>query len=187
LTALKIDIAEIDLDGGLGYRDTMNCDRSFWLSAFARSFLAAAVLAGCAQRPRTVPPVSKGVFTEQARVDAALERYSSMVLNMNSRGIAALFTPDGEIVNPGQAPVRGRAAIEAFLSGFANYRVLENSTIPSQTTVSGSSALQVGSYHQRVRTPQGQVIEVSGGFKAEWVRGQSGDWLIQRMGTTPSP
>ena len=106
---------------------------------------------------------------------------------MNPAAIAAMYAPDGEIVNPGQAPIQGRAAIEAFLSGFANYQVLENATVPSSTKITGNSAVQAGSYHQRVRTPQGQVIEVSGSFKAEWSQQRSGEWLIQRMGTTPKP
>ena len=114
----------IDLEGSLGYRATMSRSRSRRLFA-ARILLATAIFAGCTQRPRAVPSESPGPSAEQARVEAALGRYSSMVLHMDSRGIAALYAPDGEIVNPGQAPVRGRAAIEAFLSGFAT--IVKNS------------------------------------------------------------
>jgi len=105
---------------------------------------------------------------------------------MDHSALAALFAPDAEVVHTGQAPVRGRAAIHSLFLSFVDYQVLENSTVPSSTVVRGNSGEQVGSYHQRVRTPQGKVVEVSGGFKAEWVRVQSGNWLIQRMETTSS-
>ena len=126
-----------------------------------------------------------GIPSDQARVEAELALYSELVLAMDHAGIAALFAPEGEIVNPGQAPVHGRAAIEAFLSGFSGYRVLSNSVVPSSTQVTGEQAVQVGQYRQRVRTPDGKVLEVSGSFRAEWVRNGSHQWLIQRMSTTP--
>jgi uncharacterized protein (TIGR02246 family) len=119
-------------------------------------------------------------------VEAALARYSQLVLVMDHAGIAALFAPDGELVNPGQAPVHGRAAIEAFLSGFSGFHVLSNSLVPSSTLITGDRAVQVGEYRQRVQTPESKVLEVSGSFKVEWVRSGADQWLILRMGTTPA-
>ena len=154
---------------------------------FPPLLFAVGIHLGCAHGASTASPASHGVGSVEARLEAAIGRYSALVLDMNHSAIAALFAPDGEIVNPGQAPVRGRASIESFLASFAAYQVLENATVPSNTVVHRDSAVQLGTYHQRVRTPTGQVVEVSGQFKAEWVRNRSGDWLIQRMGTTPSP
>lgn len=124
--------------------------------------------------------------SDQARVEAALRHYSELVLAMDHARIAALFEPEGEIVNKGQAAVHGRAAIESFLSGFSGYHVLENNMRPASTVVRGNTAEQVGTYNQRVRTPDGEVLEVSGGFEAVWGRTSTGDWLIRRLGTSPS-
>ena len=126
-----------------------------------------------------------GGLTDQALVGSALGHYSEIVLAMNHAGIAALFEPDGEIVREGQAAVHGRAAIDSFLSGFASYQVLANNLQPASTVVNGDTAEQVGSYQQRVRTPEGKVLEVSGRFKVVWGRAPSGEWLIRRMGTSP--
>lgn len=154
--------------------------------------LSVAMLAACSQHPNGArsEPTSQSspspTSSEEVRVNSALRRYSALVLAMDHSGIAALFAEDGEIANEGQAPIRGRASIQGFLSAFSAYKVLENSTTPSITTVHGKTALQQGSYRQRVRTPQGGVVEVSGNFTAEWVRDSTGEWLIQRMGTRPT-
>lgn len=121
-----------------------------------------------------------------AAVDATLRQYASMVAAMDHAGIAALFTPDGEIVNPGQASIRGRDAIDRMLSAFAGFQMMENQTTPTGTVATGDSATQTGTYHQRVRTPAGQTVEVSGTFRAEWCRASTGQWLIRKMETTPS-
>jgi ketosteroid isomerase-like protein len=136
----------------------------------------------------TRPAPERSAAADKVLVEAALRRYSDLALAMDHAGIAALFAPEGEIVNRGQPPVHGPAAIEAFLSGFVGYKVLNNSTLPSSTLVAGDRAFQQGSYRQRVRKPDGGVIEVSGLFQAEWVRAAaSGQWLILRMATTPAP
>jgi len=124
--------------------------------------------------------------TPEQDVRAALARYVQLVRKMDHAGIAATFAPDGEIVNPGQDPVRGPAAIEAFLRKFSGYKVLSETMTASTTSVTGANASQTGTYRQTVRTPEGQVLHVSGGFTAEWVRNDAGAWRIRRMATSPS-
>ena len=124
---------------------------------------------------------------EIGRVEAALAQYSKLVLAMDHAGIAALFAPEGEIVNQGAAPVHGREAIAAFLAGFSNFHVLESSIVASSTALADQTAVQLGSYHQKVKTPDGSEVEVWGKFRAEWVRGTDGKWLIARMATKPGP
>lgn len=123
---------------------------------------------------------------DAAAVDATLRQYASMVTAMDHAGIAAMFTPDGEIVNPGQVSIKGREAIDRMLSAFAGFQIIENETIPTSTTTTGDSATQTGTYHQRVRIPSGETVNVSGTFRAEWRRASNGQWLIQRMETAPS-
>lgn len=122
---------------------------------------------------------------DAAAVDSTLRRYASMVTAMDPAGVVAMFTPDGEIVNPGQVSIKGREAITRTLLAFAAFQIIENETIPTSPTATGNYALQTGTYHQRVRTPSGETVEVSGTFRADWRREPKGRWLIQRMQTTP--
>jgi len=137
--------------------------------------------AACAPRARPAAPA-----TPEQDVQAALAHYADLVQKMDSPGIAAMFAPDGEIVNPGQTPVHGPAAIEAFLKQFEGFKVLSETMTADTTTVTGASAVQTGSYRQTVRTPDGQTLNVSGGFEAEWIRDAAGVWRLRRLGTKPS-
>ena len=69
---------------------------------------------GGSSPPASVSPPASPAYNGEAAaaVDATLRRYASMVAAMDHAGIAALFTPDGEIVNPGQTSIRGRDAID---------------------------------------------------------------------------
>jgi uncharacterized protein (TIGR02246 family) len=123
--------------------------------------------------------------TPQSEVRGALLRYVHLVQKMDHAGIAALFTPDGEVVNPGRDPIRGPAAIEAFLRQFDAYHVMNEMMLPRTTVVDGDRATQTGTYRQRVRDPDGKVLDVSGTFTLDWVRDAAGVWRIQRAATSP--
>jgi len=141
-----------------------------------RLFAAVLVLAGAGCRG--------GSSMDVAAVDARLAEYQQLVLRMDHHGIAQLFASDGEVVNPGQDSIVGPAAIDSFLRGFDAYKVLEYSIVADSTVAQGRTALQVGSYRQRVRVPAGDTVQVQGRFRAEWTN-EGGRWLIRRMGTTP--
>jgi uncharacterized protein (TIGR02246 family) len=125
------------------------------------------------------------VVSPESQIRARLQQYVQLVRKMDHAGIAAMFAADGEVVNPGRDPIRGRAAIQAFLEQFAGYQVINDVMVPLTTTVDGNHATETGTYRQRVRGPDGNIIEVSGNFALDWIRDSSGVWLIQRAATTP--
>ncbi len=155
-------------------------------SALSSSIVAATFLVACAREPRVASAPSAAV-SETVPVEAALSRYVQLALAMDHSALAALFSPDAEVVHAGGTPVRGRAAIHSLLSSFTGYQVLEYSMVPASTLVQRDSATQSGTYRQRVRTPQGQVLDVSGQFEAHWLRDPSGTWLISHMLTRSTP
>lgn len=124
--------------------------------------------------------------TDKANVEARLQRYSALLLAADSSAIAAMFAPDGEMVNPRQPPVRGRDAIEKFLRGFSDYHVISNVDEASSTLIDGDTAEQQGTYSQRVRAPSGKLFDANGRFEIEWVRDASGEWLLRQVATFPS-
>jgi uncharacterized protein (TIGR02246 family) len=142
--------------------------------------MLAAVLAfgGCA--------APSHVKEDRAAVQARLQHYSDLLLAMDSRGIAMIFTPDGEMTNPKSPPVKGREAIEKFIAGFSDFHVISNSETPTSILIDGNTAEQMGDYHQKVRTPDGRILEISGRFEIEWVRSASGEWLLLQVATFPN-
>jgi ketosteroid isomerase-like protein len=144
----------------------------------AALLLGAFVLAGCATRNDTK--------ADRLRVEARLQLYSARLLAMDSPAIAAMFAPDGEMVNPRQPPVHGRESIAKFLAGFADYKVLSNVDEASSTAIDGDTAEQLGTYRQKVRSPDGQLFDVSGRFEIAWLRNAAGEWQILQLETFPS-
>jgi ketosteroid isomerase-like protein len=141
--------------------------------------LAALLLAACATK--------KDTKIDRARVEARLQQYAELTLKMDPAGLAAMYAPDGELVNPSQPPIRGRAAIQKFLEGFSDFKVLSIEDVPGSTLIDGDTSEQLGTYHQRVRSPEGRIFEVSGRLEIGWVKDPSGEWYISQLATFPGP
>ncbi|HEY4989497.1 MAG TPA: nuclear transport factor 2 family protein [Opitutaceae bacterium] len=133
-----------------------------------------------------VNPKVKKMEADRADVQARLHRYEGLLLAMDSAGIAAMFTPDGAMVNPNQAPVKGRDAIQKFLASFSDYKVLSNADQATSTLIDGDTSEQIGTYRQKVRSPEGRIFEASGRLEIGWVRDASGEWLIAELATFPA-
>jgi ketosteroid isomerase-like protein len=135
-------------------------------------------LSGCATKVDT--------RVDKAKVEAGLQQYSRLLLSMDSTGIAAMFAPDGEVTNPSQPPVKGRAEIQKFIASFADFHVLSNTDIATSTLIDGNTAEQLGTYEQSVRSPQGHLFKGSGRLEIEWVKDEAGDWQIMQLETFPA-
>jgi ketosteroid isomerase-like protein len=121
---------------------------------------------------------------DAAALDSTLRRYEQLVIAMDHASIAALFAPDGELGAAGQTPIRGPAAIDAYLAKFGDYKVLDEKIVATTTEIHGDTAQQRGTYHQRVRIPKGDVVEVGGDIGIDWVRTPEG-WRIHKAWTKP--
>ena len=112
-----------------------------------------------------------------------MQEYVSLVRAMNHDAIAEMFVAEGEIAAEGAETVRGRERIRAYLKGFANYHVDDIRQTSDAVVVRGDSASQAGTYWQRVRTPEGETVEVEGRYTADWTRGADGVWRYSRVAT----
>jgi uncharacterized protein (TIGR02246 family) len=128
---------------------------------------------------------SESAHSAADQLRQATATYADLVAQMDHAAIAALFTPDGELVNQGDPPVRGPEAIEHFLESFSEYHVQANTLTADTVTVHASEGQVDGTYWQRVQLPDGNVVEVHGIYTARWLRGADGTWRIQRMATIP--
>lgn len=149
--------------------------------AAGAAFVAALAIGGCAA-PSAVQTAAAG-----AELNAALEEYRGLIVRMDARAIAALYTKQGTMAHRGSAPVIGRVAIERFLASFAAYRVLEEELVAETTQVAGAHGLQTGRYRQTVATPNDGTVTVNGTFRAEWLRRGDGHWRLENFETAPPP
>ena len=90
----------------------------------ARRFLAAGALALLvpaaplpAQQVSPSTPAPLPSVALPAALDRVLRDYERAWIARDAKALAALFTPDGLLMRPGFAPVRGTAAIEVAYQG----------------------------------------------------------------------
>lgn len=128
-----------------------------------------------------VPPVTAPA-EDAAKINAALEKYRTLTLAMDSAALAAMFAPDGVLDNGSGAPLQGPDAIRTFLSSFSNVQVLSNTMTADSLKIDGSTAVQTGTFEQRAKVGSNEVT-AKGTFEIQWAKQPDGRWLIQRAQT----
>lgn len=155
----------------------MRTDTQRLLKSFAVSALL--VLTACASSPAAL-------LTSEAVTSQRLAHYAELLRRQDSSAIAAMFERAGSMAHQGQPPIVGRAAIQAFLESFANYKVLAQQMQLTSAVEQGHTVQQTGTYAQSVLTPEGRTLQVRGTFTAVWQQEEDGQWLIQSMRTAPA-
>ena len=146
----------------------------------AVGFTGLVCLAACA------PPDDQAASRRQ--VEAALVHYNSLTRQMLGDSIAALYTPDGELLGTNAPTVRGPDSIRAFLARFAGKVTVDSARMWSDAiTVAGSEAVQWGRYEQFATPVNQPQVHVQGRFVADWVRDSTGAWRLRRMLAQPAP
>lgn len=131
----------------------------------AECLLLAATGAGCTQGPVPEP------FPQQ-QADAWIERYAAN----DAAGVAALYTPDAQLLPPDQAIVEGRAAIREFVARTNPPGSAPPEIATVETLMFGDYAHRQGRY--RLKGPDGNA-GASGKFIELWKK-VDGRWLIHR-------
>lgn len=117
-------------------------------------------------------------------LDAELARYNAFVARQAGDSIAAMYAPDGELDVPGRPPLRGPAAIAAFLDGFTDVRVDSSAMWADSLVPTDSGVAQWGHYYQRATVPgRAAPVTARGGFVALWRRDARGRWRLRSMRT----
>jgi uncharacterized protein (TIGR02246 family) len=119
-----------------------------------------------------------------SEVRDALAKYESALASQNSQETASMFLIDGKLEHVGQQPIVGRERIQSFLMSFSDYKLLSHKMILSASSATGSRVRQLGTYKQRVRSPEGHEIDASGWFMFDWQRQAEGKWLIEHARTS---
>lgn len=122
-----------------------------------------------------------------AQVEEALRAYERLVRLKDSRGLSAMYAPDGELLEPGMEPLKGPEAIRKFFESFAAVEIESASMTADTIEACQDQALQWGHYAQRVIAPGQPAADYTGRFVLEWSRQANGAWLVRRLLVQPSP
>ncbi|HTQ79376.1 MAG TPA: SgcJ/EcaC family oxidoreductase [Thermoanaerobaculia bacterium] len=167
--------------------------RSALALAFAASFLGLLGLLGATACRSAAPaasaaPPSAAEAEARRQVEAAMERYTTLLRTGPPEALAACFTAQGELLEPGMAPLQGPEAIRAFLAPiFTAVDVLSASATSESVEVHGDAAYQWGTYRQRVAEHGKPPADYQGRYVAAWRREADGQWRLRRMLVQPFP
>ncbi|MCE9593874.1 MAG: nuclear transport factor 2 family protein [Planctomycetes bacterium] len=137
-------------------------------------------LAACASRPLRVSPDET-----VAEVERAMERYMTAARAVDADAIAACFTDDGVLFEPGIEPVVSSKAIREFIASFPGVKVVEATTTIDTVELFGDTAFLWGSYFERLEFPGQPPSAQHGRFVAEWKRVGSSAWRLHRLFRVP--
>jgi uncharacterized protein (TIGR02246 family) len=154
-------------------RWTVTAIRASALATLSALFMTASM---SAQAPAT----ARRTHAEStAPIASMADAFSRAVVGGDPRAVAALFTPDGSELPPGQPAVKGRAAIEqryrAFFTGPA--KVTAFTISPIESAVVGDLAYTVGTYVQQLSLADGKTTADVGKYVVLLKRAQ-GEWKI---------
>ncbi len=145
--------------------------------------VAGGILLGCERTGAAGPPDAETGL----EISAAMERYQIAARTVNPDSMASFYTATATLFEPGIEPIVGREAIRAFLASFPGATVHVATATPDTIEVHGPMALLWGTYFERLDFPGQPTSEQAGKFVAQWVRGATGTWLIERMYRIPLP
>ena len=124
----------------------------------------------------------------RAEIESGIKNYARLLKAQDAEKIAALYTSDGELLNPGMDTLRGPEAIKKFLLSLKDVKVEEVDMLPGAIESGANEAMQWGTYTQRVVLPgRTQPLAVAGRYVADWRKQPDGRWLLRRMLTQPDP
>lgn len=91
---------------------------------------------------------------------------------------AALYTEDAVLIPPGEAPVRGRQAIEEYWKGAIEAGGVRDVSVETMDALSsGSLGYETGSFQLTVNGPDGEAIVDRGRYIELLRREPDGRWL----------
>jgi uncharacterized protein (TIGR02246 family) len=129
------------------------------------------------------PPPAEAAARE---VEAAMQQYTVLLRTGPAEATAALFTADGELLEPGLAALHGREAIRAFLAPVFAAVDVESATTESEAVeIYGNAAYQWGTYKQRVAEKGKPAKDYHGRYVASWRREADGHWRLAKMLVQP--
>ena len=110
----------------------------------------------------------------KAAIEAANSQFSAAVVKGDGAGLAALYSPDGQVMPAGSDPIRGTEAIQKFWQGALDSGIAAVSLQTIEVFGHGPTATEVGQYELRDRA--GKVLD-HGKYIVVWQHAD-GSWKL---------
>ena len=125
-----------------------------------------------------------GGTCDEAGLRAAVARYAGRLAAMDAHGVGQFYLPTGMMGQRGGRVSIGPAGVEKFLLKFKGFHVLsEQMTISGKPSLAQGEWTAAGRYRQKVRFPNGKLVQAGGGFDSRWRCDAVSGWKIRRLET----
>lgn len=149
--------------------------------------LLAAGLASSASHAQQVKQQGTAPAAIRSQIEALWVKAADRMKAGDAVGMAALYTADASLTEPGMPTASGRAAVEKSLrEAFATSRLVSMSHTTSTLDTSGDLAVQTGTMHQVWRDTRGKSTASDARYTLVFKR-VNGQWLALRDASTPMP
>jgi ketosteroid isomerase-like protein len=130
----------------------------------------------------SAPQPSVDTADVRAAIDSTLEHHAQLFRSKDVAALLAAYTDSPTVYSNHTLPVRGRGALEPFLSAFIHGgNIISLSYTTEELAVYGDSAWQILTYRVSVQpTGATAVVSDSGAGFALWLRDAAGGWRIHR-------
>lgn len=149
-----------------------------------RPMLLALALVPAACRIEPVQRSERVSLVDVAREDMSvvLDAYRDALLRADAAGVAAAFTPDGQLQMPDAPDVVGTGQIrDAMAEVFTSLTPTDLLLEREQVDVADGVAYELGRFEETIRTAADSVLELRGRYAIRWRRGPEAQWRIERM------
>ena len=134
-------------------------------------FVAFALLAACNQ-PVAPPTTATAEELSQMNRD-----FAQALNNKDAAAAANLYTEDGMLLPPDEAPVSGRDNIRAYWQGALDAGIFNVSVATVGTGSNGDLGYEVGRFELSTKDSTGNVITERGKYIELLKRGEDGVWM----------
>jgi uncharacterized protein (TIGR02246 family) len=144
---------------------------------FSRLFIALIFTSVCLSR-------TAHADATRAAIEAANARFAAAAAQADGAALAALYTPDAQVMPAGSGPITGREAIQKFWQGALDSGIGSIGLKTLEVFGQGPTATEVGQYELRDKT--GKILD-QGKYIVIW-RHSNGVWnLLRDMFSTNAP
>ena len=154
--------------------------RNMFVCAFALTSML--TFAGCQTAPTPAP--KRDVAADMKAIKALSEQFTAAYNSMDAAAMAATYADDAIMMDPNQAAIEGRQAIQAAYEArskeSAGKVALAAALTPLETQVAGDWAYDRGNYTITVTPKSGKPMEISAKYLTIYKRQPDGSWKIYR-------
>lgn len=158
------------------------------IAGYAMLVSVVCAAAGCRTPPAVgaPDPISPAAAAVRPQIDSSMARFNRFMRAGPPDSVAAMFTADGELYEPREAPKKGRTAIRTFFAPLTHKVRIESAVATTQALEKyGKTVIQWGEYVENASRVTGLEESYRGRFVAEWAQQSDSRWLLRRLMLQP--